>query len=358
MKTLQRRLYPYHLIAITAIAALASACARKPLDARIAAGQERLRAGFYPEAAKYLRSATKDKPNSGLLQYNLGMAELGAQNPKAAAKAFARAAELTADNSDTDALEGLARAWHMQGRWDKATDAYEQAIAKTGRSPHLLAGMAGAQINLRRYEQALVLLSEAFEQSIYDATALYNMACLQRDGFADQPAAANYFSRYLAFQFDADEAGVKKAKQALEALGAVVPATSARADDLIMRSRQAANADEAIALAAQASAEDPWSADALWNQAFVLAQKAASPERIKNAYATFALQFPQDSRCNRIPAAYKSPSADPVALYREALRQFERGNRQQAQELVRSYLRIAPASDIKASAEKWMRENF
>jgi tetratricopeptide (TPR) repeat protein len=292
-----------------ALAMVFVGCAREPVATLIAKGQEALREGRFEEAAGHLRRAARAKSDSVVLQYNLGMAELESARLADAAKAFTRAAELTTDGS-TDALEGLARARQLQGRWDEARTAYEEATRKAGRLPRLLAGMAASELKAGNGEAALALLSEALSQDIDDPASLYNMACLQRDVFGDSGAAASYFGRFLAVTPDSEDAARDRASQAIAALRDGRPATSARSEALILRSRQAATGAEAIRFAAQASEEDPISADALWNLGGILAKHGADRDRTVRTYAQFVRLFPDDARKARIPAAFQPVQAE------------------------------------------------
>jgi tetratricopeptide (TPR) repeat protein len=284
-------------------------CSREPAAARIAKGQQALREGRYREAADHLRRAARSKPESMVLHYNLGMAELERGRLGQAADAFSQAAELTTDGA-TDALEGLARARQLQERWDAASLAYERAVKQAGRLPRLLAGMAAIELKNGRGELALSLLTEALAQNPNEPTSLYNMACLQRDAFQDPAAAAAYFARFLEAAPESEAAARDRAGQALTALGDVRGATSLRAENLIVRSRQAATADESVALAERAVAEDPLSADALWNLCGVLVKHGGEKERALRAYAKFARLFPSDGRTARIPAGYQPVSPE------------------------------------------------
>ena len=281
-------------------------CAREPVDKLVADGQAALRAGDYRSAAADLRRAARHRPNSAVLHYNLGMAEMESRRYRQAVRAFDRAATLTTDDA-TDALEGLARVRQLQGRWSDARTAYEKAVEKAGRMPRFLAGMAACEIKTQNPEAALKLLSEALLHDIDEPVALFNMGFLQRDAFDDRAAAAAYFARFLSVAPANEKV---RGEKALEELGEVLPAASARAEALIMQSRQATNGDEAIAFAAQAVEEDPISADALWNLCGTLARQGAESDHIVRTYAQFARKFPADSRRSRIPTRYHPVRAE------------------------------------------------
>lgn len=292
-----------------AVASLLAGCAREPVEVQIAKGQQALRNGQYREAAEWLHQAARAKPESVVLHYNLGMAELESGRLTKAADAFTRAAALTTDGA-TDALEGLARTRQLQLRWEEAGSAYEQAMAEAGRLPRLLAGMAAIELKNGRGEQALILLTESLTQDPDEPTSLYNMACVQRDAFGDKPAAAAYFGRFLEVLPSSEQPARTKAEESLAALGDVRAATSLRAENLIMRSRQATSTYEAVALAEQAVAGDPLSADALWNLASLLTKQGTDRERALREYARFARRFPSDSRKERIPTGYQPMSTE------------------------------------------------
>lgn len=301
------------------VAGVLAGCSREPLALSVAKGQEALRNGEYEQAAKHLRRAARSNSDSAVLQFNLGMAELEAGHLPKAAAAFSRAAALTADGN-TDALEALARVRHLQHRWDDANAAYEQAIQKAGRRPRLLAAMAATELANQRGEAAIGLLAEALAQDPEEPAALYNMACVQRDAFSDPAAAVAYFNRFLEVT-PASEAPMRaKATTALDLLGGVRPATSARAESLIVKSRQATVPAEAAVAAEQAAHEDPLSADAAWNLAIVMETKVQDTGRAALAYATFAKRFPEDSRVTRIPPLLRSAVAgDSLAAARAAV---------------------------------------
>ncbi len=286
---------------------LVAGCSRTPASVNIAQGQDALRRGDYAAAAGSLRAATRARPHSLVLHYNLGMAELHGGRLGRAAAAFERATELSHDNA-TDAWEGLGRVRQLQGRWDQAAAAYEQAIARSGRQPRLLAAMAAIEQREGRPEMALTLLSEALTLNPAEPTSLFNMACLQRDAFQDGAAAVGYFQRFLAVAPEREAAARQAAEGALEALGEIRAAPSARAEALIMRSRQAADS-EALELAEAAIREDPLSADALWNLA-TLSARHGDPARAARAYARFARRYPDDARIGRIPADIRASAGD------------------------------------------------
>ena len=300
-KTLERTLQGALL---TAMSVAFFGCAREPVSLRIAKGQEELRNGEHSAAARHFRSAIRTKTDSALLFFNLGMAEFESRQLKKAAHAFARAAELTTDDN-TDALEALARVRHLQRRWDDANAAYEKALQKAGRRPRILAAMAATELQSGSIAAAGGLLTEALAQNPDELTAIYNMACLHRDGFQDAGAAVAYFTRFLSLAPESESAARLRAEAALEALGDVSPATSGRAEALILQSRRAATPTEAASFAEQAVNEDPLSADTLWNLASILEKQVRDSARAGSAYGTFIRLFPKDSRVQRIPAALR-----------------------------------------------------
>ncbi len=284
---------------------LGAGCARAPFEASLAKGQEALRAGDAAAAAAHLRRAARARPGSAQLAFNLGMAELEAGRLPRAAAAFRRA-DAQGGGDSVDALLGLARVRHLQRRWDDAAEIYERALQRAGRRPDLLAAMAATELQQDRPEGALTLLTEALAQNPDESVALYNMACLQRDAFQDAGAAVAYFTRFLAVAPESENRARTRAATAVESLGGVRPSTSARAEALILKSRQAPDAAEAVALAGQAVGEDPLSADALWNLAMVLERQARAPQRAAEVYGRFYRLFPEDARVARIPAALRA----------------------------------------------------
>ncbi len=398
---------------------LAAGCSRTPVSTHISQGQDALRTGEYAVAAKHLRAAVRARPESMVLHYNLGMAELNSGRLKRAAKAFERATELSHENA-TEAWEGLGRVRQLQGRWDAAAAAYEQAIMRAGRHPRMLAAMAAIEQREGRSEMALTLLSEALTLDPSEPTALYNMACLQRDAFQDSGAAVAYFERFLRVAPDHEGAARRTALTALEALEGIRAAPSARAEELIVRSRQATAASEALDFADAAAREDPLSPDALWNLA-TLSSRFGDAQRASSAYARFARRFPDDARVGRIPADIRASAGDrnmeaarralaagrwsaaitdwrrvldadarnieawlglsdayrglddsaaalraaeqalalkpdhPETLYRLGFLHHQRGNTQAAIEQYRRYLRVAPTGVHKSAVEDWLR---
>lgn len=283
---------------------LIAGCAREPFETNLAKGQQALREGD-PAAAGHLRQAARAKPESATLAFNLGMAELKAGRLSRAAAAFTRA-EARCDGSSIDALLGLARVRHLQKRWKAAENAYELALERAGRRPDLLAAMAATEIKKGQPESAITLLSEALSQDPAETVALYNMACLQRDAFQDPGAAIAYFGHFLKLAPGAENEARTKAEASVQMLGNVMPSTSARAEAFILKSRQATRMEESVEFAERAVAEDPLSADALWNLATILKNDS---KRVESVYARFYRFFPDDSRIKRVPANIRTDAA-------------------------------------------------
>ena len=290
------------VLSVAIIGGFMAGCAKEPYKVVFERGEEAARQGDFAAAASNFRKATKADPNSMMAFYYLGQAELARDKFGSAASAFQRASTLSTNNF-VNALEGLGRARLMQKRFDEANTAYERAIQISGRTPRLLAARAGVDMRRGQTELARTLLKEALQLNPDEPVALYNMAYIQRHVFSekDLPASVRYYQQFLKFAPQTDIRARQKAEKALTEMADIQPATSIRAETLLMQSRQAGSKAESIQLAEEAVKEDPLSADVLWNLATLLTEEGRDSARITRTYAKFAVMFPEDSRRNRIP---------------------------------------------------------
>ncbi len=184
-------------LVILFVAALSPGCAREGLNDAVRNGQVALYDGKYEEAVPHLKRVAALAPEEPYAHYNLGMAYLMLGKNSAAAKAFERAAELSAASSNTDALEALGEARRRQKRFSSAKSAYEQAMSRVGRHGRLLAGLAACEMAEGRNEYALSLLQEALRDSPENPAVLFNMALLKKNVSRDLGSAAGYYIKYL-----------------------------------------------------------------------------------------------------------------------------------------------------------------
>ena len=281
--------------------------------AHVQKGQRAAKRGDFAEAARHFRAAVRTEPGSALLFYNLGMAEFKAGNLDKAAAALERATELQTEKT-TEEWEALAAVRLRQKQWNKASKAFDAAIANAGRLPRLLAGWAAADAALGNSEFALKLLCEALTTDRDEPAALYNMAYILHHDAAlrDEGAAVRYYRQFLrkAPENESDYAAKREeAQAAIDALRGVRPAISRRAEELVIRSRQTGDRRQAIVLALQACNEDPLSEDALWNYASRLndaleAKVLDDPVQVRAAYLRFIELYPDDARVGRVPEQY------------------------------------------------------
>jgi len=332
------------------IVAIVTGCKKETFEQASKRGRAAVERGDFASAASAFRNATRAKADSRESFYFLGQAELARGRYNRAADAFIKAAALTTDIS-VDALEGLARARMMQKRYDEADLAYDRAIQIAGRTPRLIAAQAGVAIRRNRREPAMDLLKEALYRNPDEPIALYNMAYIQRMAFSDTPTAVRYYEIFLRVAPMEDAQARTNAWKALREMRDVAPgAISGRAEDILMRSRQASSKKTAVLFAEQAVAEDPWSADAQWNLATRLAEDGQEHSRTVRAYARFMGMFPDDSRCSQIPARYRVTGGNDIATnVAQARTAAAAGRWRDAMQL---FQRVADADS--ANVDAWM----
>ncbi|MCL1857034.1 MAG: tetratricopeptide repeat protein [Kiritimatiellaeota bacterium] len=294
------------VVTMTAVAALLAGCSREPEAVTFARYNEAVAKQDFATAARCMRKISATRPDSALTFYNLGIAELETEAYKRAAAAFEEAARLTTDGS-TDALEALARVRMLQGRYDEANRAYEEAMALAGRTARILAGSAAVELRQDQAALALVLLKEALAVNVDEPVALFNMGILLKGALQDKSGARKYFEQFLKRAPESDVTARKKAEAIVKELASEpLEWTSARAGVLLLEAGQTQDKAAKVRKAEEAVQEDPLSAEAWWALAGYLAAEGRDTARTMQVYTRFATRFANNPNVAKIPPEYRA----------------------------------------------------
>lgn len=295
LSAVKRCLQTIALVAL--VLSFVAGCARETSDEAIANGQSALLTGDYTKAVHHLRRAAKLNAENEIVLYNLGMAHLMAKNYKAAKKAFEASAKLNKDNG-TEALEGLAQTCRLAGDYEGAILAFERALDKVNRKPHLVAGLAVCEMEQGNPVSAHEYLKQALATDNSDPVALFNMAVLmQKPEFNESSQAAEMYVRFITSSRSADYSAERT--RAIKALKDINARRSdelqMQIDDRLVKARMAKNKATALDYAVDAVKLDQSNPDAFWALIKTLYAngRPGQAEMMKKNFLTI---FPDDPR--------------------------------------------------------------
>jgi tetratricopeptide (TPR) repeat protein len=165
------------------------------LDAKLAVGIARVRAGDAAGAEEIIRAFLKDNPDHPAATAQLGVALVALGKLGQAESILARAIEL--QPNDYDAAFALARLFEQGGKNEEAVAQYRKAadIRQSDAAP--LVAAARLNVSIGRHLLAIALLDKALARSprSAEALALYGDALFAR---GDKKGARDFYQRALA----------------------------------------------------------------------------------------------------------------------------------------------------------------
>jgi tetratricopeptide (TPR) repeat protein len=285
---------PAMLVALLLIAG----CGRSG-ESNLETGIARLKAGDYNAAAGMLEKASIQMPDNASARCNLGITYWKLGRHKESIFCFKKASQLCPD--DIRPLEFMAAVIMEMQNWNEARGILIQADKRQPSTPRILTAIALVEFRSGNNAQALSRLTQAIEIDPTYATALYNMAVLQRDRLNNKEAAINYFQNYI--KVAGGDSRIRDVPQFLKKVPPARPPSETvkqpQADPLVTNAKKAIDAqefDSALEMLKQAIRKNPTDPSATWELAVLYDKHLKYNDKAADLYRKFLQQFPNDAR--------------------------------------------------------------